>query len=80
MHRTQIYFDEKEWSTLKLIALNAKSSISEMIRLAVRKTYLSKKHLNFDDALDNISGIWADKDIDTHQYIRTLRKGTRPKY
>ena len=77
MHRTQIYFSENEWAILKLMANASKESVSELIRQAVRRVYADKNRLDFDRALSGISGLWADRPMDTHEYVRNLRRGSR---
>ena len=36
-----------------------------------------EKALNFSRALEKISGLWADKPMDTDTYVRSLRDGNR---
>ncbi|MGA1870788.1 MAG: hypothetical protein ACMUJM_19815 [bacterium] len=80
MHRTQIYFNEKEWSLLKLLASNKKQSVSELVRTAVNRYYFIDKKVDLSKALDDIAGLWSDRDINTQEHIRSLRKGSRTKY
>ena len=77
MHRTQIYIDDQEWGILKSLALTKKKTVSALIRNAVTKAYFSNKKLNFLQSLQKITGIWADKKINTEKYVRSLRKGRR---
>ena len=77
MHRTQIYIDEKEWNVLKELASKKQKSVSDLIRLAIRKIYFGRQKFDLTRAIDGISGIWADREIDSEDYIRNLRKGNR---
>jgi hypothetical protein len=77
MHRTQIYFHEREWGALKLLALREKITVSELIRKAVRRIYLANKKIDFLQALDTISGLWSNRSFETDSYIRALRNDHR---
>ena len=77
MHRTQIYLAEDEWSALRIAANDTNSTMSALIRTAVRKLYLRGRHVGFDRALSSIAGVWKDRDFDTESHIRSMRRGTR---
>ncbi len=77
MHRTQIYFDETEWGSLQWLASQRKTSVSDLIRKAVRKVYPSNAKSDFGKTLEGIAGLWSDRRFDTDLYIRLLRKGRR---
>lgn len=79
MHRTQIYFDDFEWSNLKLLASNKNKSVSELIRNAVKSIYFKENKYDFDKALNDISGLWKDRDVDSLEYVNSLRKSRRSK-
>ena len=78
VRRTQLYLDDDLWRELHARAKTAKTTISELVREAVRERYAG----NFEErkkAMRDVVGIWRDrKDIGSAEaYVRTLRKGTR---
>lgn len=78
MRRTQLYLDDDLWRELHARAKTAKTTISELVRKAVRERYAG----NFEErrkAMQDVVGIWRDrKDIQSSEsYVRKLRKGTR---
>lgn len=78
MRRTQLYLDDDLWRELHARAKTAKTTISELVRGAVRERYAG----NFEErrkAMQDVVGIWRDrKDIrSSESYVRRLRKGTR---
>lgn len=82
MRRTQLYIDDVLLRLLRTISLSRKTTISELVRDALKKVY-GKDHglLNPQEALDASFGIWSKRKdlIDTQKYVRTLRKGKRAK-
>lgn len=80
MQRTQIYLTDEEYRELKrLSAEDKKVSISGLIRRVLDKEYLSGERLSFKEVLEKVSGIWADREINTSVYIRRLRRNTHRK-
>ena len=77
MHRTQIYIDDSEWVILKELASKNKKTVSDLIRNAVKKIYFGDQRLDFARAIDDVSGIWSDRELNSDDYIRNLRKGNR---
>jgi hypothetical protein len=80
MRRTQLYLDDDLWAALHAKALLEGSTISELVRLAVRDRYLG----NLEErkaAMLGIVGLWKDRsDLeDTETMVRKLRSGTRLK-
>ena len=80
MRRTQLYLDDDLWAALHAKALLEGSTISELVRLAVRDRYLG----NLEErkaAMLGIVGLWKDRsDLeDTETMVRKLRGGTRLK-
>ena len=78
MKRTQLYLDEGIWKLLQIHAKQSGTSISELVRQAVREKYgipAEKRR----QAMQAVVGIWKDRtDLpDTETYIRQLRKGGR---
>ena len=81
MKRTQLYLDEGMWKTLQIEARQAGTTISELVREAVRERY-GVSPAKRRAAMQAFVGIWEDrKDFpaDTDQYVRQLRRGTRLK-
>jgi hypothetical protein len=78
MKRTQLYLDDDVWKILHIQARQASTSISELVRRAVRDRYGNSPE-NRRRAMQDWVGIWQDrKDIsDSESYVRRLRKGTR---
>ena len=80
MRRTQLYLDDELWAALHTKALLERSTISDLVRQAVRERYLG----NLEDrkaAMEGIVGLWKDRtDLeDTETIVRKLRGGTRLK-
>ncbi len=48
-------------------------SISEIIRESIKEKFQYKTNILLD-RLDSIFGIWKNKNIDTVQYLRNIRK------
>lgn len=78
MKRTQLYIDEEEFGVLSVLARQRKKTVSELVREAIRKTYLEKKSLDPLKVLAETRGLWKDRKIGSAQkYLRRLRKGAR---
>ena len=79
MKRTQIYLTMDQWRTLTLTSLREKTPIAELIRRAVDRFYGAQTPSHFDEALEAVTGIWADReDIPSSEaYVRTLRDEDR---
>ncbi len=79
MKRTQLYLDEKTLKSLSLISKQQQKSVSELVRVAILKTYGLEKAKDPKTALLKAFGIWKDRtDIkDTEDYARKIRKGKR---
>jgi hypothetical protein len=80
MRRTQLYLDDDVWKTLQIHARQSHSTISELVRQAVREKYLNNASKR-KEALLSVVGIWKNRtDLpDTETYVRGLRKGERLK-
>ncbi|TET12091.1 CopG family transcriptional regulator [Candidatus Aerophobetes bacterium] len=79
MKRMQIYLSTYQWRNLSLLSNRRHTSITELIRQAIDQTYLSKNQDHFSEALDSVTGMWADRtDIGlTQDYLRSLREDKR---
>lgn len=78
MKRTQLYLDDDIWTSLHIQARQAGTSVSELVRQAVRDKYAGAP-VNRQQAMQAWAGIWKDRrDLgDTETYVRRLRKGAR---
>ncbi|MEE9430218.1 MAG: hypothetical protein V3V16_04200 [Melioribacteraceae bacterium] len=77
MKRTQIYLDEELINILKIESKLRKKKVSMLIRETLRAKYLNKDKKIV--LLEKAAGIWKDRDFDTNEYVRNLRKGERLK-
>ena len=79
MRRTQLYLDDDLWNVLHSRARSQGTTISDLVRQAVRERYLG----NLDErrkAMEAIVGMWKDRtDLpdSTEEYVRSLRRDTR---
>ena len=80
MKRTQLYLEEEVWKLLGILARQSQSSVSDLVRQALRDKYLNHA-ANRAGVFQSVVGLWKNrKDIkDSSAYVRYLRKGTRLK-
>jgi Arc/MetJ family transcription regulator len=80
MRRTQLYLDDDLWTVLRLQARIEKTTVSELVRRAVRERYSVDREKR-KQAMEAVIGIWKDRtDIgDSTEYVRKLRRGKRLK-
>ncbi len=78
MRRTQLYLDDHLWEALHTHARSRKTSISELVREAMRDRYLSKRDEQAK-AMQEFVGIRKNRpeSVDALRYIRSLRRGDR---
>ena len=78
MKRTQLYLNEDIWKALHIRSRQLRTSISELVRQAVREKYGSSPAAR-TEAMQAVVGLWKDRsDLpDTDAYVRRLRKGKR---
>jgi len=78
MKRTQLYLHEDIWKALHIRSRQQRTSISELVRQAVRDKYGSSP-VGRRQAMQGIVGLWKNrKDFsDSGTYVRRLRKGKR---
>jgi metal-responsive CopG/Arc/MetJ family transcriptional regulator len=78
MRRTQLYLDEPLWKALHALARSQKTTVSELVRQAVRDRYLSS-HDQRRKAMEQFVGSRpaSPNDPDSTAEIRSLRRGTR---
>jgi Arc/MetJ family transcription regulator len=80
MRRTQLYIDDDLWGTLRIRSQQAGTSVSELVRRAVREKY-STGLADRQQAMRAFAGIWSSRTdlADPEAYLRALRKGSRVK-
>ena len=80
MRRTQLYLDEDIWKILTTRAREERTTISDLVRSAVREKYFSA-NANRKEAMLAAVGVWKDRsDLpDAETYLRNLRKDNRLK-
>jgi predicted transcriptional regulator len=78
MKRTQLYLEDDLWKTLHILARQSHSTVSELVRKALREKYLDDAARR-KEALLSAVGLWKNRtDLpDTEEYIRGLRKDDR---
>jgi hypothetical protein len=78
MRRIQLYLEDDLWKTLHVLARQSRSTVSELVRKALREKYLDDAARR-KEALLSAVGLWKDRtDIpDGETYVRNLRKGNR---
>jgi hypothetical protein len=73
MKRTQIYIDEGTYKILEKESKISGKTISELIRESIRSR-VQKKADEILKRLEDVYGIWKDKEINVEGYVRNLRK------
>jgi plasmid stability protein len=78
--RTQLYLDDDLWQALHVRARRDDTTISDLVRQAVRERYLGSLTVR-KSAMQAAVGIWKDRNEigDTNTYVRNLRRGSRLK-
>jgi Arc/MetJ family transcription regulator len=78
MRRTQLYLDDQLWATVHAQALREKTTVSDLLRQAVRERFGASQEQRKADMLAAI-GIWKDRPEfdDPEAYIRNLREDDR---
>jgi hypothetical protein len=76
--RTQLYLDDHLWSALHARARTQKTTLSELVREAIRERYFGKQEEQAK-AMQDFVGIRRDRSEpeDSVEYIRRLRRGSR---
>jgi len=75
MVRTQVYLTEEEKNGIESVTLTKGISQSEFIRQAIDKSLLDAINIDKPTILDEIAGIWADRE--NIPDIRKLRTAWR---
>jgi plasmid stability protein len=78
MRRTQLYLDDGLWNALHARAASEKTSVSELVREAVRERYFSPQEQQ-RRSMKEFVGIRKEstKDLEAVDYVRTLRRSSR---
>ena len=78
MRRTQLYLDDHLWNALHTQARSRKTSVSELVREAMRDRYLAKRDEQAK-AMQEFVGIRKNRSesVGAEKYIRSLRRGDR---
>ena len=78
MRRTQLYLDDDLWEALHTQAQQSGTTVSELVRDAVRERYLGSLEAR-KKAMQAVVGLWKDRRVivDSTDYVRSLRHGTR---
>ncbi|HXP85901.1 MAG TPA: CopG family transcriptional regulator [Bryobacteraceae bacterium] len=78
MRRTQLYLEEDVWNTLHTIAHQSGTTISELVRQAVREHYVAGSAQR-KRAMEAFIGIRRNRPefADSERYVRRLRSDSR---
>lgn len=78
MRRTQLYLDDQLWGALHARARREKTTVSELVRQAVRERYLGD-HEQRRAAMQHFVGIRKSRAerVDSIDEVRALRSGSR---
>jgi hypothetical protein len=78
VRRTQLYLDDQLWGALHARARSEKTTISELVRQAVRERYVGDLNRR-KSAMQAFVGIRKApaKDLDASTEVRNLRRGNR---
>jgi Arc/MetJ family transcription regulator len=78
MRRTQLYLDDQLWSALHARARTEKTTISELVRQAVRERYAGNTERR-REAMQSFIGIRKahPESLDPRKEVRRLRGGSR---
>jgi len=78
MRRTQLYLDDPLWNALHTHARSRKTTISELVREALRERYPDAREEQAK-AMREFVGIRRNRSgpVDAVEYIRRLRRGSR---
>jgi Arc/MetJ family transcription regulator len=75
MRRTQLYLDDQLWTVLHARALSRKTTVSQLVREAIRERYLGDREQRMK-AMKRVVGIrkGTDEPLDAVEYIQSLRR------
>jgi len=73
MKRTNIYIDDDMIAELKRESKQNNTSISEIIRDSLKNRNKNRKS-NILSKLNNVFGLWKNRNINVNDYINNIRK------
>lgn len=78
VRRTQLYLDDHLWNALRARARSRKTTVSELVREAVRERYLGKRDERMK-AMREFVGIRKDYSdrVNAVDYVQELRRNDR---
>src|SRR5947208_1634707 len=78
MRRTQLYLDDHLWNALHVRARSRRTTVSELVREALRERYLARRDEQMK-AMQEFVGIRKERSepLDAVEYVRSLRRGDR---
>jgi Arc/MetJ family transcription regulator len=78
VRRTQLYLDDQLWHALHARAQSQKTTVSELVREAVRERYFGRRDQQ-SKAMQEFVGIRGGRSavLDSTEYVRKLRRGDR---
>ncbi|MEI9814131.1 MAG: ribbon-helix-helix protein, CopG family [Acidobacteriota bacterium] len=76
MRRTQLYLDDQLWEALHANARSQKTTISELVRAAVRSQYIGSPSQRLE-AMRSFAGSRPAAPADSVEEVRSLRRGNR---
>ncbi|MBS1874341.1 MAG: ribbon-helix-helix protein, CopG family [Acidobacteria bacterium] len=77
MRRTQLYLDEQLWNALHAQAKTRRTTVSELVREAVRDRYLGSLQEREQAMRQFIGSRLGGVDADAVEEVRELRRGSR---
>jgi len=80
VRRTQLYLEDDIWQLLKVQAHRSRSTVSDLVRRAVREKYCAQAG-DRKEIFESVVGLWKNRgDLpETGRYLRQLRRGQRLK-
>jgi len=78
VRRTQLYLEDDMWNVLHARARQERTTVSELVRQAVRECYLGRL-ADRRHAMEAFIGIRRNRTerVDSTEYVRGLRRGNR---
>jgi len=78
VRRTQLYLEEDVWKTLQIRSRQSGTTISALVREAVRGRYMNQP-AERGQAMEALAGLRKDRPefANAEEYVRRLRRGSR---
>jgi Arc/MetJ family transcription regulator len=78
VRRTQLYLDDDLWNALHSRAASQRTTVSELVREAVRERYFGRRDEQMK-AMREFVGIRKERSgtLDAVEYVQNLRRGDR---